>query len=233
MKDKKILLFLVISLALVSGLEANECKVKVGYANNAFDNKLKGTIGYVIPHNSRLSTAKKHMRKVINNGEHDVEIFYWNLTGNHTRVVKKGKIAWVSGDLKKTRCLKVPKHKAKSYRLNCAASDSMTVQYNRSTERRKGIKNRLIVFFKAAAKGTKHGRLNHGECSWVDRRLRPHEPKKFCQYNLTDLAFTKNSNGYALKSAKAPYVDKLRLGGKFSLMVTNKNGCLVVTKVLQ
>ncbi len=119
-----------------------------------------------------------------------------------------------------------------SYRLNCVAGKSMTVQYNRSTERGRGIKNRLIVTFKAAPTGTKHGRLNHGECSWVDRRLKANEPKKFCQYNVTDLAFTKNSRGYALASKKAPYVDKLRIGGKFSLMVTNRNGCMVVKKVL-
>ncbi|CAA6813694.1 MAG: Unknown protein [uncultured Sulfurovum sp.] len=119
-----------------------------------------------------------------------------------------------------------------TYQLDCIAGDNMTIQHNRSTERKKGIRNRLLVTFKAAPKGTRHGRLNHGECSWVDRRLKANEPKQFCQYNVTDLAFTKNSNGYALKSAEAPYVDKLRIGGKFSLMVTNKNGCMVVKKVL-
>ena len=232
MKNRKILTLLLSTLAFVSIANANECKVKVGYANNALDNKLRGTVKYVIHHASTLTTSKKHMRKVINHGNHDVKIFYWSATGNHSKIVKKGKTAWVSGDLKETKCLTKPKHKAKSYILNCRAGKSMTVQHNRSNERRRGIKNRLLVTFKAAAKGTKYGKLNHGECSWVDRRLKSNEPKKFCQYNVTDLAFTKNSRGYALASKKAPYVDKLRIGGKFSLKVINKNGCMVVTKVL-
>lgn len=118
--------------------------------------------------------------------------------------------------------------KTKSYKLTCVPSKEMTIAHNRSGE----TKNKLIVTFKAAKKGTRHGRLNHGECSWVDRALKANEPKKFCQYNVDDLAFTRNQNGYALKSRKAPYVKNLRVGGKFSLMVTKKNGCLVVTKVL-
>ena len=233
MKNKKMLTTLLSTLAFVSVVEANECKVTVGYANNAFDNKLRGTVEYVIHHASTSTTNKNHMRKVINHGNHDVKISYWSATGNHTKIVKKGKTAWVSGDLKETKCLQSPSHKAKSYRLDCVAGKSMTVQYNRSTERRRGIKNRLLVTFKAGAKGTRYGRLNHGECSWVDRRLRNNEPKKFCHYNVTDLAFTKNSKGYALASKKASYADKLRIGGKFSLMVTNKNGCMVVKKVLR
>lgn len=232
MKNKKVLVFLLSTLAFVSMAEANECKVKVGYANNALDNKLRGSVKYVIHDTSTLATHKKHMRKVSNYGDHDVKISYWSATGNHTRIVKKGKIAWVSGDLKKTTCLKTPKHQAKSYRLDCDVGNNMTVKYNRSNERRRGMRNRLLVTFKAATKGTRYGRLNHGECSWVDRRLKANEPKQFCQYNVDDLAFTKNSNGYALASKKAPYVDKLRLGGKFSLMVINKNGCMVVKKVL-
>lgn len=230
MKAKKIQTLLSAMLLLTSLSIANECKIKVDYAKNALDNTLRGNVQYVIHHASTLTTSKKHMRKVTNHGNHDVKISYWSATGNHTKIIKKGKKAWVSGDLKETKCLKTPTH---AYRLDCAAGNSMTVQYNRSTERARGIKNRLLVTFKAAKKGTKYGRLNHGECSWVDRAFKANEPKKFCQYNVYDLAFTKNSNGYALRSKKAPYVDKLRTGGKFSLMVTKKNGCMVVKKVLK
>jgi len=233
MKDRKRLTLLLSSLAFVSMANANECKVSIGYANNALDSKLRATVEYVIHHASTATTSKNHMRKVINHGSHDVKISYWSATGNHTKIVKKGKTAWVSGDLKETTCLKTPKDKPKSYRLDCAGGNSMTVQYNRSTERRRGIKNRLIVTFKAATKGTKYAKLKSGECSWGDRRLKNNEPKKFCQYSVTDLAFTKNSRGYALASKKAPYVAKLRTGGKFSLMVINKNGCMVVQKVLR
>ena len=229
---KKVLGVVLSVMAFTSVVEANECKIKVGYANNAIDNKLRGTVAYVIHDNSTLTTAKKHMRKVINHGDHDVKISYWDITGNHKKTVKKGKTAWVSGDLKETRCLTTPKHKVKSYRLNCAAGNNMTIQYNRVTERKKGIENRLLVTFKAAAKGTKYGKLNHGECSWVDCKLKSNEPKKFCHENIYDFSFTKNARGYALKSKKASYVDKLRIGGMFSLKVKNKNGCLLVIKVL-
>jgi len=115
-----------------------------------------------------------------------------------------------------------------SYTLTCAPSKEMTIAHNRSND----TKNKLVITFKASSKGTRHGRLNHGECSWVDRALRANEPRKICHYNVDDLSFTRNRNGYALSSIKAPYVKNLRVGGKFSLKVTKKNNCLVVTKVL-
>lgn len=119
-------------------------------------------------------------------------------------------------------------NETKSYTLTCAPSKNMTIAHNRSND----TKNKLVVTFKAGKMGTAHSRLNHGECSWVDRALRANEPRKFCQYDVDDLAFTRNSNGYSLSSQKAPYVKQLRIGGKFSLKVTKKDNCLVVTKVL-
>jgi len=229
MKNIKKLTLLFSTLAFVSMANANECKIKVGYANHALEKQVKGSVEYRISHASTSTTTKRHMRKVTNHGNHDVKVSYKSATGHHTKMVKKGRTAWVSGDLKETKCLRTPTH---SYRLNCAGGQNMTVQYNRITERRRGIKNRLLVTFKTARQRTRHSRLNQGECSWVDRAFRSNEPKKFCQYNVYDLAFTKNANGYALASKKAPYIDKLRRGGKFSLMVTNQNGCMVVKKVL-
>ena len=214
--DKKIVT-LALGLILVCSLNAKECKVKVGFANNALDGSIRHYSNFVIHDNSSLSTFQNHMRKISNRGSHDIKIYYWDVTGNHTKIIRKGRSAKVSGDLKKTTCLTTPAH---SYRLNCVAGNSMKTTY---------FKNRLTINFKNA---TNHTKLKKGECAWHDRILRRNEPRRIC-YGITDFKFVKTSRGYSITSAHATYLKKMKTGGKFSVEVTNRDNCLNVVHVLR
>jgi len=208
---------IIFALMAFSSLDAKECKVSVGFANNALDGSIRHYSNFVIHDNSSLSTLQKHMRKISNKGSHDVKIYYWDITGNHTKIIKKGKSARISGDLKKTTCLKTPAH---AYRLNCVAGANMLVTY---------YKHRLTINFKS---GADYKHLKKGECAWGDRKLRSNEPRKICQ-GIKDFKFVKTSRGYSATSAHATYLKKIQTGGKFAVEVINKNNCLGVIHVLR
>ena len=113
---------------------------------------------------------------------------------------------------------------AASYNLNCAFGGSMGLTYDSTAKKVTGT-------FTAAPAGTRTRPLSHGQCSWVDRPLRSHEPRKFCQRNVRDVVVKMNARSYILRSRTAPYLTKFQRGGYFSLKVTNKNGCLNVVRV--
>lgn len=120
-------------------------------------------------------------------------------------------------------CCSTSAHAA-SYNLNCAFGGNMGLTYDARLQKVTGT-------FTAATAGTRTQRLNHGQCSWVDRALRAHEPRKFCQRNVRDVVVKMNARSYVLRSRTAPYLRKAQLGGYFSLKVTNSNGCLNVVRV--
>jgi len=215
--NKKVVTLTLGLMAFGSFLNAGECKVRVGFSNNALDNKLRGSVEYVIHHKSTLTTKKNHMRKVKNHGGHDVKVSYWDITGHHKKTVKKGKTAWISGDLKEVTCLTKPVH---SYRLDCVAGGDMVATY---------FKHRLTTKFKS---GADYKHLRKGECAWHDRKLRSNEPRKICQ-GITDFKFVKTRRGYTATSAHATYLRKMQTGGKFSVQVRKKNNCFNVIHVLR
>lgn len=118
------------------------------------------------------------------------------------------------------------KVKATPYRLNCRAGGNMGLTFE-------DTKNRIKVTFKAPSQGTRNRSLQPGECSWVDRGFRANEPKKFCQSNVKDIVLKINARSFSTSSRQAPYISKIKDGGKFSLKVHNNNkGCMVVDKIL-
>jgi len=115
---------------------------------------------------------------------------------------------------------------ARDYNLNCrAGGEDMGLSFRAKT-------NLITVGFSPGNKGTKQQPLKKGECSWVDRGIGEDEPVKFCHGNIDDIIFSYTGKKFSIRSQKAPYVRKVKLGGYFSLKVRNNNkGCLVVARV--
>ncbi|PID45030.1 MAG: hypothetical protein CSB47_10320 [Proteobacteria bacterium] len=114
---------------------------------------------------------------------------------------------------------------ARGYNLNCLAGGHMGLTYNASTRS-------VTVSFIPATVGTRDRALSHGQCGWVDRGMRGHEPRKICHYNVTDVVAKNNARSYEISSRQAPYMRKIKYGGHFSLRVVNyQNKCMRVLRV--
>ncbi len=102
---------------------------------------------------------------------------------------------------------------------------------------------RLTVGFKPGTKPADSG-LVPGECSWMDRGLREHEPKFICQ-TIKDVFISTTSTDdsrytpshllliQSVWSKGAPYLEKTKdQNAYFTVMVYNDGvSCLVVTSV--
>jgi len=78
--------------------------------------------------------------------------------------------------------------------------------------------------------------LNHGQCTLNNQTLGDRKMGHFCQFNVNDIVYSRNSTSMNLTSKQAPYLIKiLKNGGEFSLNVhKNDNRCkhgLVVDSV--
>lgn len=98
------LLFIACSVLFPSIASAAQCKIKVYYSDFPFKPKIVGSEHFVIHLNSTQITNRKHMRKIRNLGDRDVQISYWDISGNHNKIIRKGATRSVSGDLKRTKC---------------------------------------------------------------------------------------------------------------------------------
>lgn len=79
--------------------------------------------------------------------------------------------------------------------------------------------------------------LNHGQCTLNNLTLGKEKMGHFCQFNINDVVYSRNSTSMNLVSVQAPYLIKiLKDGGEFSLKVhKDENLCkhgLVVDSVI-
>lgn len=115
---------------------------------------------------------------------------------------------------------------ATGYNLNCMTGGHMGVVYTAAEQK-------VEILFTPATSGTRNSALSHGQCSWVDRKLRNNEPKRICHYNIKDVVVRNKASSYKISSKKAPYIRKIKDSGYFSLRVINdrQRNCMRVLKV--
>lgn len=149
---------LIAAMPFTSAAHAAGCKVKVQYSNFPFSNKIVGSERYTIHAKSTATTLRKHMRVLQNYGEYDVKIKYWDVSGNHWKIVRKGTSRKVSGDLKKVQCLNTPR-KTKTLKFKGKGYWRST-----SSNRPKGVYERIVTSLRVCKKRC----LKSSKCNGIE-----------------------------------------------------------------
>jgi hypothetical protein len=75
--------------------------------------------------------------------------------------------------------------------------------------------------------------LAAGQCSWLDRALRPGEPRQICTRNITQGKIFWSPNGYTISLPQAQYLSNM-LYDRFTVTVEvyNDGECMRIVRVL-